>query len=103
MRQNGEYVSAVYVQLPDVELPADEDYQILLRGTVLADDFAVPEQRASAELALLTMASILSECPGIDVLNSDVVSEADFSLDDVRRVKRWDPLDPLSLSDDQLD
>jgi hypothetical protein len=84
------------------ELPPDKSYQVLVRVVVprdaLQDDFR--EKNALAVVASIT--THLSQCDGIEVIDTTLVSEAEFSFEDYRyNTIEWDTFDYLSVPDDQ--
>jgi hypothetical protein len=104
LAQGGEHISAIYIQLYDVEmqladeeLPPDRPYRVLIRATMLADDYEVTDRRALAQRALDRTAGSLDQCPGIEILDDSLESEATFTLADMRMMRRWSPFDHLSL------
>lgn len=95
-------LNAIYLVMDDVELPEGTDYLLVMRGTMLAERFAITELRTAAQSALDSVATLLSRCVGIDVVDWEVASEANVSLHDVRVMKHWSPYDTLSLSDEEI-
>ena len=99
LASTGEYLDAIYVSVDDQELPTDTDYAVIMRGTMLSDDYAEPSKRELAQEALDGTAARLAGCAGIDVVEVLLLSESELSLDDIRLLKRWDAFDDISISD----
>ena len=92
-------VNSIYLALDNAELDATQAYVVLMRGVMLAKDYDVEARRTKAQITLGRLAASLSDCEGITVVDFDLVSERDVTLDDVRVMKRWSPFDSLSLTD----
>jgi len=99
LKANGQYVSGVLIAVADEELPRDENYSILIWMTTAVNDYSDRTRRALSEVATDKIASALSACSGIVVTESELRSEADVTLDDLKLLKRWDDYDTLSLRD----
>ena len=63
-------------------------------------DYDVETRRTRAHVTLGRIAGALSACEGIHVVDEELLSERDVSLDDIRVMKRWSPFDTLSLTED---
>jgi hypothetical protein len=83
------------------ELPEDKAYEVLVRVVIPRDarDNDLREQRALRVVTDLTLN--LSQCPGIEVINVGLETEADFSLEDLNTTIEWDTFGYLSLSTDE--
>jgi hypothetical protein len=97
LKEHGEYLHSVFLVIGDEELPADVPYRLVVRGTMLEEDFVVPERRTEAQQAFDGLVAALDACAGIEVVDDALVSEAEVSLHDVRLMKRWSVYDSLSL------
>lgn len=92
-------LKTLYVSLSSwEELPAGEDYKIFLVGTLQVEDFGDAQARNTAELGILKIAATLRSCTGIQVPDAQVLSEAEMTLDHVRKLERWN-FDSISLQD----
>lgn len=100
LKTGGNWISALYISVNDEELPLNEHYKILLRALMMENDFQDPTRRAEADSCLQELAGLLDACDGIIVLEAELLSESEFTLDDVRSTKRWD-FDWLSFPDPQ--
>lgn len=97
LKTSGEHLHSVYLVVDDDELPPEVSYRLVIRGTMLEVDFAVPERRLAAQRALDGLVAALAACDGIEVVDDALVSEAEITLDEVRAMKRWSVYDSLSL------
>ena len=97
LEHDGKDISAIYLLVDDDELPPDRPYKVLIRATMLAGAYEALGRRALAQRALDRMAGSLDQCPGIEVLDDGLESEATFTLADVRVMRRWSPFDHVSL------
>jgi hypothetical protein len=97
----GDHISGVFLLLNrDDDLPPEESYVVTGWATVPTDIFNDEEIRSKLEEEFQPLLeSILGAFQGIDLQDAMVVSEEDFTLDDLRRTKRLD-LDNLSYRDD---
>lgn len=95
----GEYLSGIYMLVPDEELDVDSSYDVIVRGTMLVDHFDDPRTREEVTKLLDKVVAAIDGCDGITVYDHEVVSEGKFSLDDLRLMKRWD-WDHISLKPD---
>jgi hypothetical protein len=96
----GAFISQLYLGVADQELAEDQPYDILLRAVMTVEDFGQPERRTKAENCLQELEGLLGDCAGIEVLEAELVSEAEVTLDDLRVLKRWD-FDWLSVPQGQ--
>jgi len=90
LESGGGWIEDLYVSVVDDELPEAQPYDIVLRAVLRVEDFGTPERRAQADHCLQELVGMLDDLAGISVLDAAVVSEAEFTLDDLRRTKRWD-------------
>lgn len=96
----GDLVTGVFVLLHQKdELPEGTPYTLTVSATVLADRYENEAQRLQDEFQP-ELEDALRAVPGLIVEAVVVVSEADFSLDDVRHTAQLD-LDDLSLRGDE--
>lgn len=92
-------VTALYVALNSwEELQSGMDYKLSLLATMLRSQYADPALRAAVEKGMGEIANFFRVCPGIDVDDFAVRSEADVTLDEVRHLARWH-LDYITLRD----
>jgi hypothetical protein len=99
LKRLGTKISGIYLLVDARELPEDEDYAVVLVATMLEDDFGDAEARRICSEAVTLVGASLDGCRGISLLESDMRSESQMSLSDLRELKRWD-YDSLSLRDE---
>jgi hypothetical protein len=99
MKTKGKFVHTVFAHVdPEIELTSDKPYDVTLVMTMAVDDYKNEAARMLADEALDRVKEILKKCAGIEVGDTSIASEAEFSLDDARLMKRLD-FDDLSLRD----
>lgn len=95
-------IDSIYMAInSEVDLPTGEPYNVTLFGIMQIEDFEQPGVKAQAETAMAAVAAAMQGCEGIEVLDSDVVSAAEFSLDHVRHAILMN-FDYVSLAADPL-
>jgi hypothetical protein len=101
LKARGDLLTGIFLRLDTLEeLPAGEDYRVILRVTARSEDLEDIDNNDAA-IALITDIEIaLNECEGIDVVDAALVPEDDFTLADLREVRRWD-YDYLSFGADE--
>jgi hypothetical protein len=91
LKRDGEHITGLFLMIdPDRELGADEDYRAILRVTARREtlvDVATEQRLVRVANAIATA---LGSCKGIVVEDHQLVSEAEFTLEDLRYFKRWD-------------
>lgn len=89
--QAGKFITAILLMLDtEEELAGDQDYKVvvwLAARTEVADD---PKQRPALEKYSQEFARTVGACHGIDVVECELRSELDISLEDLRVMKRFD-------------
>jgi hypothetical protein len=100
LKTRGDLITGVFLDLNSYEeLPAAEDYQVILRVTALPETC---EDFQEEQIALSLFAAVeraLNECSGIQVVDGSLVAETEITLYDLRLLRRWD-YDFLSYRDD---
>ncbi len=92
-------LKSLYVSLKTWdELPPEKSYEVYLLGTLQVEDYKVSATRSGTEKGILEIAAALQTCDGISVINAEVQSESEVTLDHVRNLVRWN-LDYISLQD----
>lgn len=99
LKKKGKEITAIYIAGADEEVQDNGTYEIIVKATMQCNTFENPVLRQEAQSIIDLWESELCECPGIEVKESSLVSEADVSIDDLRILKRWD-YDHLSFSGD---
>ena len=92
LEKTGEHISGIFVLLnSQEELPPKDDYEVTLWATVPVESFGEEQLRAQLENEFLDeLEDILGSFSGIRILDAMVVSEADFSLSDIRNTRKLD-------------
>ena len=82
------------------ELPNDRPYQVLIRVVVPSEALEndLREQKALNVVAMLR--ANLADCHGIELVEVNLESEADFSLEDLNSTIEWDTFGYLSVPSD---
>jgi hypothetical protein len=90
-KKGGALLGALYVLLnSDDELPEGVPYEMVLRGVMAVEDHESPEKRAEALATMKAVASELGRLPDVELIDWDLVSAAEMSLDDLDYFQRWD-------------
>ena len=101
-REGTQYLTGIYLNITDEELPPDIPYEVDLLGAISKENYRDEAKRAIANKHLLDIEAILGECEGIEV-SSECLSEEEISLDMMRYFRRFTEYDYLSYgSDDSL-
>lgn len=94
----GEDLEEVYLNTQFQELPADEEYLITLIGTMQDETYEDTVKQGAVDAALARAAALLETCPGVKAFDYEVRARKDVSLSEIDHLRRWDYLDPVSLS-----
>lgn len=92
-------LSGIFLSTTEVELAAADPYRIVVIGCMPALAYGHQGRRIACQEAVDKISSFLDGCDGIEVVDSELRSEAAVSLDDLHFMKRWD-YDSLSYRDD---
>lgn len=84
------------------ELPDDRNYRMVLAVTAHHEVLEVAGNEELLIAALQQIEELLSQAGGIQVVQSELKSERDFSLEDIRHSVRWD-YDYLSFRAGEVD
>ena len=98
LKKHGALVTAVYLQIEPryEELQPGELYRVFVHLTVLPETASSPELLQKALSAQSSFEKAFARCDGIELLGAQIVSEAEFSLRDIRETVRWDQFDYIS-------
>ena len=91
LKMNGKLITGLFLAIsPNEECSADESYKVALRVSATKETLAA--KSVETELARTTkqIADALDACDGIEVVDHALVSEAAFTLADLRYFQRWD-------------
>lgn len=102
LKPDGALISGIYLLVSDDELPEGTDYEIIVWVAMNASDYESEEKRTVGAKLLGMVEAQLNECQGIVVESSEVRSESEISIADIRKLKRWD-FDDLTLRDEGPD
>jgi hypothetical protein len=97
-KRDGAALSGVYLLVSDEELPESKTYSLHIAALIRLDDFEEEEVQEKAKSLLGEMKQQFENCNGISLDSCEIRSEDEFSLEDLRRWKRWD-FDELSFRD----
>jgi hypothetical protein len=99
LKTKGHLVSRVLVSVdPEREIGEDENYRLLVVLVVRAPQ-AEESRKALVDVReKLTVA--FTKCKGVELLDFDILSEAELTLEDVGALTRWDYSDHLSSAED---
>jgi hypothetical protein len=98
LKKRGKLITCIYLQLDPryEELDESQEYRVFVHLTVLPETALSPELLEQALEAQSTFEKAFARCDGINLLGVQVISEAEFSLRDVRECVRWDHADYIS-------
>lgn len=91
LKKAGELITGIFLALSSWdEVPVETEYKVILRATARKDgleDAGVEKDLAGVVVKLV---QAMNACEGVAVIDSELVSEAEFTLDDLRTYQRWD-------------
>lgn len=92
LKRHGVSISQILLHhTPDQELAeGGPAYNIAVKLVMTVDEYEDKAKRASATQAVLPLGNALSACPGIEVADCALTSEAAVTLDDLRYAAPWD-------------
>jgi hypothetical protein len=91
LKRGGEHVTGLFLMVePDDERVEGQDYRLVLRVTARTDVLADENSEATLVTLARGIANALGACNGVVVEDHQLVSEAQFTLEDLRFFKRWD-------------
>jgi hypothetical protein len=96
LKKQGHLLTSVLFLVTEQDLPRGTPYEVIIYGSVRAEDWSNPKIRASAQALLDKIEAIFGETDGVEVTECTLRSEADISLNDLRSLTRWD-CDDLTL------
>jgi hypothetical protein len=99
-KKKGELLSALFLQVSDEELDESHCYELVIFGARRVEDYDDQEKRTEAQELLDRIEAELERCDGISVEFSDLRSEGDIGLADIRMMKRWESDIDLTLRDE---
>lgn len=90
LKKHGTDLVELFLLVSDRELGADETYDLAVIATMKVEDFEQPDKRVVCQKAVDALAAAMNDCPGIEVTEHQLKSEAEVSLDEIRFLQRWD-------------
>ena len=101
LRREAGVITALYVRLNTFEeLPDSDPYRVELRALMRDETRDNQESEQRAIKAFTAIVKHLSSCPGIEIVDQDLLSEGEFTLTDLRQYPKWD-LDYISTAEAQ--
>lgn len=95
-KSKGHFITGIYLHVIDDELPQEEDYALQLIATMIHEHYVDPTMRASAQDLVNRIEAAIASCSGLSLAVTELRSEAELSIAELRKLKRWD-FDDLSL------
>lgn len=103
LKNAGSLIYGIWIDVVDDDLPATENYQVIVFVVAEHDAFMDPEKRAKAKEIANKVEGHLKACKGIEVVGDVLfLSSTQFSIDQYMNTKRWD-FDDISLRDENQD
>lgn len=91
LKQKGMDISAVWLSVsPPTEIQLPLEYDVQLWFTMATDDYDDESKRVRALECGQAVAALVDGCDGISVDFDEVVPEAEFSIESMRVLQRWD-------------
>jgi hypothetical protein len=98
--EKGGLITAIFLLVSEDELPKEEKYKVIMWLTMLPEDYNIQEKKEVVEKIAGQIADAMNNnCEGIEVVEYEVRSEANVSLEERNQLKRWD-YDALSFAED---
>ncbi len=90
-KKYGQNLTAIFIKLePKEELSSGSDYKVAIIGSLTTVDWSDSSKRMEAETAISRIATELGKCDGIQLADSEILSESQITLEDLRFLTRWD-------------
>ena len=103
LKRDGSVITGIFLRVdPPEEIALGERYQVIMRMTAREDVFEQPEIAARALELTESIRQEFDSINGIEIVDYELVSEANFTLADLRVTLRWD-YDYLSYREGALD
>lgn len=96
LSKGGSKISGIYLKLDEEELAPGQIYNVFAVATLPVEHYQHASTRGAAQECFDALAAAMNDCEGVAVEDHHLVSEPDFSLDELKRLKRWD-WDDLSI------
>ncbi|MEZ6115545.1 MAG: hypothetical protein R3C28_03075 [Pirellulaceae bacterium] len=102
-KKQGGLLSAIFLTVSDEEFGRDQDYELVIFGAMRVLDHNDSKKRREAQKLVDKIEAELEQCDGIEVESSELRSEAEISLADIRVMKRWENDIDLTLREEGED
>jgi len=90
LSRKGGPVEGLFLSLDSRELPNTEVYKLILIGVITLTDDGDVAKRNTAQACIDELAALLNESEGIEVLDSQLKPDSEFTLNDFALLTRWD-------------
>ena len=91
LKRDGSVITGIFLRVdPPDKIAPEEQYQVIMRLTAREDVFEQPETETRALELTENIRLEFDRIEGIEIVDYALVSEADFSLADLRAILRWD-------------
>jgi len=91
LKRDGDLVTGIYLRVdPQGEIGQEERYRVILRLTARTKVMEDPDSATKAIELTELLRKQFARIDGVEIESYELVSEADFSLDDLRETPRWD-------------
>lgn len=91
LKRDGDLITGIFLMVdPPDEIGPEEQYRVIMRLTAKEEVFDGSAVETTALKLTETVRSEFNSIDGIELVDYQLVSEADFSLADVRTMQRWD-------------
>lgn len=91
LKKSGELVTGIFLALSSWdELPEGQVYEVLLRVTSKTADLADAQAEKNLAGLVVRLKDAMNSCDGVSVIDAELMSEAQFTLDDLRVFAGWD-------------
>jgi hypothetical protein len=96
LKKHGANLSGLYLVMSDDELAPEDTYDVFLTGLMPTELYRDGTSRADTQQLIDRIAALFDGCEGLTVRDSELRSEGDVTMDDLRLMQRWD-VDSLSF------
>lgn len=91
LKRDGSVITGIFLRVdPPDEIAPEDTYQVIMRLTAREEVFEQPESETRALDLTENIRQEFDGIEGIEIVDDALVSEADFSLADLRATLRWD-------------
>jgi hypothetical protein len=91
LKRDGGLITGIFLWVdPSEEITPEEHYRIIMRLTAKEEVLEQPATEAAALALTETIGQEFEGINGVEIVDYQLVSEADFSLADMRTMLRWD-------------